>query len=543
MTDTATTDGLRAAGPTNLHRFTLADTFREHRRNHPEHLATVDGDVRLTWPELDDRINQLCSALRSRAVGRGDVILWMGQNSHRIIECLGAAAKLGAICCVANWRSSADELAFVLGNAEAKVVIWQDADVGETVAAAREQVGEAVQEALWLRHDAGAQDQESYEAFLAAGDPVDPEDWPDPPEVTEADAVLMLYTAAFTGTPNGALLTHSGVLVQALMMANLQRIDPDYRYLNCGPLFHVATFMTTLATLVMGGANLFTPKADAEDICRVIADERCTGAFVMGPTIEKILELNAPDDSGERPFDLSCLRTFGGSPEWNDMITVDDSPWARHPAGFGQTEVVGMLTFNALGVDADGSAGRPAPLVRVRLLDPDGDEVPAGETGEICAAGPQVMAGYHNNPTETARRQAGGWHHTNDLGRREADGSLSFVGPKGRLIKSAAENIYPAEVEAALNAHDAVREAAVIGLPDAKWDQAVCAVVVLQDGKSAGDDVTEEELIEFVKGRIASYKKPKSVVFRDDPLPRDGWPIRYEDLDVEYGGGNYPGTG
>lgn len=533
---------LTAAEAANLHRFTLADTFREHRRSHPGGLAAVDGEVRLSWPDLDDRVNRLCSALTGAGVGRGDVVLWLGQNSHRILECLGAAAKLGAVCCVANWRQSPDEFAHVLGSSAPAVVVWQAAEVGGAVEEARRRVAEP-DNAVWLRHDAPAEDPDSYEAFLAAGAPIDPEDRPLPPVVTEADPVLMLYTAAFSGTPNGALLTHAGVLVQSLMMANLQRIDPAYRYLNSGPLFHVATFMTTLATLVMGGTNVFTPRVDAEELCRIISTEGCTGAFLMGPTIEQILELNAAGDDGRRPWDLSTLRTFAGSRAWNEMITVDDSPWATHPAGFGQTEVMGMLTFNALGADCAGSAGRPAPLARVRILGPDGAEVPPGETGEICAAGPQVMAGYHGEPEETARRRAGGWHHTNDLGRREADGSLSFVGPKGRLIKSAAENIYPAEVEAALGAHDAVREAAVIGVPDDRWGQSVRAVVVLHEGREVPGDVDEEGLIAFVRERIASYKKPRSVVFRDDPLPRLGWPIDYDALDAQYGGGGYPGSG
>jgi long-chain acyl-CoA synthetase len=532
--DGAVTDGA------DLHRFTLADTFREHRRSRPLETATVDADVRLTWPQLDDRINRLGNALHGVGVGRGDVVLWTGQNSARILECLGAAAKLGAVCCVANWRLSAEELAFVLSDATPKVVVWQEAEVGEAVTRARATPGATG--ARWLRHDAAAGDPDGYEAFLLAGDAIDPEEWADPPVVSEADPVLMLYTAAFTGTPHGTLLSHSAVLVQALMMANLQRIDPTYRYLNCGPLFHVATFMTTLATLVMGGVNLFTPRVDAEELCRLIAAEGCTGAFVMGPTIDRILAINAADADGKHPYDLSSLRTFGGTPEWNAMITVDDSPWGRHPAGFGQTEVMGMLTFNALGVGAEGGAGRQSPMVRLRILDPDGREVGPGETGEICAAGPQVMVGYHRSPEETERRRRHGWHHTNDLGRREADGSISFVGPKGRLIKSAAENIYPAEVEGALDAHEAVRESAVIGVPDPTWGQSVVAVVVLHDDKEPGRDLTEDELIGFVRDRIASYKKPRRVVFREEPLPRLGWPIDYDALDEQYGGGGYPGS-
>ena len=508
-----------------LHRFTLADVAREHARSHPLADAAVDGDVRLTWPELDERSSRLANAFGDLGVRRDDVILWTGQNSHRVLETLLAAAKLGAVCCIANWRQSADELAFVISDSVPKVIIWQEAEVGEVVASARELAHDGG--AVWVRHD--TEGAGSYEALVASGSPIDPAQ-----DIDSGAAVLMLYTAAFTGRPSGALLSHDAVLTQALMMAMLQEIDADYRYLNSGPLFHVATAMTTFATLLMGGCNLFTPRVEADEVCRVIATERCTGAFLMGPTIDQILEANAGG-----AYDLSSLRTFPGKPEWNAMITIDTSPWARRPAGFGQTEVMGMLTFNAMGEGATGTAGRPSPMVAVRIMDPDGNEVPPGETGEIVARGPQVMVGYRNRPEETARRQRGGWHHTNDLGRREPDGSITFVGPKGRIIKSAAENIYPAEVEAALNSHDAVRESAVIGVPDEAWGQSVTAIVVTHDGI----EVTTEELIDHVRDKIASYKKPKVVIFSDEPLPRLGWPIDYDTLDELHGGGGYPGVG
>lgn len=512
-----------------LHSFTLGDVPREHRRSRPDQLAALDGDLRLDWPTFDDRINRLANALAADGVGTGDRVLWLGQNSVRLLECLLAAAKLGAVCCVANWRSSVDEMAFVLRDATAKVVVWQDAEVGDTTRQARERAGGA---GRWLRHDTGADHPDSYEGFVAAADPGDPDR-----EIDGSAPVLMLYTAAFAGTPNGALLSHDAVLIQSLLMANLQRIDAEYRYLNSGPMFHVATLMTTLATLLVGGTNLFTPRVDAEELCRLIEAERCTGAFLMPPTINQIIDLNAPDADGGRRYDLSSLRTFPGSGPWNDMVTADDSPWAQRPAGFGQTEVMGMLTFNALGEGTIGNSGRRSPMVALRIVDPDGNEVPPGETGEIVARGPQVMVGYHDRPKENSRRQAGGWHHTGDLGRREVDGSISFVGPKGRIVKSAAENIYPAEVEAALCAHDAVREAAVIGVPDRTWGQSVRAIVVLHDGRTTD----EAELIAFVRERIASYKKPRSIVFRDEPLPRHGWPIDYDTLDADYGGGGYPG--
>ena len=154
-----------------LHTFSLGDVSREHRRGYPDGLAVVDGDVRHTWPEHDDRVNRLSGALLAHGVGPGDVVLWMGQNSHRILECLAAAAKIGAVCGIVNWRQSADELAFVIGDAGATVTVWQEAEVGDTVRAARDRAGSP---GLWLRHDAPDDDPESYEAFLATGSPDDP---------------------------------------------------------------------------------------------------------------------------------------------------------------------------------------------------------------------------------------------------------------------------------------------------------------------------------------------------------------------------------
>jgi acyl-CoA synthetase (AMP-forming)/AMP-acid ligase II len=504
-----------------LHSLTIGDIVREHHRSYPERIALVDGDTRLTWPEFDARVNQLAHALRARGFTRGDRILWLGQNSFRVLEGLCAAARLGGVFCPANWRQSAKEFAFVINDVDPTLVIWQEDEIGDVVREARDL---SATNATWVQHDASGAD--SYEALLS-GQPTNELGL----EIDPAEAVLMMYTAAFTGTPNGALLSHTAVLVQDLVMGMMQEITNDYVYLNCGPLFHIATFMTTMATFHFGGTNVFTPRVDAGELCRLIQDERCTGAFIMGPTIGEILELNK---NGR--YDLKTLRTFGGAPAWNEMITVDTSPWARKPAGFGQTEVMGMLTLNAWGGEAVGTSGRPTPMVQVRIVDPDDNEVPLGETGEITARGPTVMNGYHNRPELNEQRLAGGWHHTNDLGKRELDGSISFVGPKGRLIKSAAENIYPAEVEGCLQQHPAVQEAAIIGVPDEKWDQSVKAIVVLKQGETA----SAEELVEHCRANIASYKKPRSVEFVDK-LPRDGWMIDYDALDEQFGGGGYPG--
>ena len=504
-----------------LHGLTLGDVLREHRRSRPDRTATVDGEVRLSYAGLDRRVNQLANALVDQGVGAGDRIVWLGQNSWRVVECLLAAAKLGAYFCPVNWRQSADEMTFVLDDLSPAVAVWQEAEIGDTVRVARAR-STAGASASWVQHDSG-----EYEALVASGSADDPDLPVDPDE-----ALLLMYTAAFSGRPNAAMLSHTALVGQALMIGRLAEIDGSYVYLNCGPLFHIATFFSTLATFLHGGTNVFTPRVDAEELCRLIETERCTGAFLLGPTPKQIRKLNA-----DGRYDLTSLRAYAGAPDWNEMVTVDTSPWARYPGGYGQTEVVGMLTFAALGVGGLGFHGRTSPLMQLRVVDPDDHDLPPGEVGEICCRGPLVMNGYWNRPDETAHRFRNGWHHTNDLGRREADGSLTFIGPKTRMIKSAAENIYPAEVEGCLKQYEAVADAAVIGVPDPTWTQSVKAIVVLRDGARA----TEDEVIAHCRDRIASYKKPRTVEFVA-ALPRDGFAVDYDALDAQFGGGAYPGA-
>ena len=508
-----------------LHGLTLSDVVRQHGRTHPGKTALVCGSHRFTYREFDQRVDRLCAALADDGFRSGDRVLWVGQNCHRLLEGLAAAARLGGVFCPVNWRQSSEELAFVIDDVDAALVIWQDAEIGPVVEAARRT---ASGRGRWLRHDAPDGAADSYESYLGRSDPS-----PTSLAVDPGQPVLMMYTAAFEGRPNGALLSHRAVISQSVLMAMLQEVTGEYVYLNSGPLFHIATFMTTLATLQMGGTNVFTRRVDAEEVCRLIDEERCTGAFLIGPTVDQIITANA-----DRRFDLTSLRAFPGKPEWNEMVTLDTSPWAKRPAGYGQTEVMGMATFNALGPPGTGTSGRPSPLVQLRIFDPDGAEVADGETGEIVLRGPTVGNGYHNRPELNARRMAGGWWHTNDLGRRELDGTVSFVGPKTRIVKSAAENIYPTEVEACIARHPAVKECAIIGVPDKVWTQSVKAIVVLHEGKSAA----AEEIIEHCRNAIASYKKPRTVEFVA-ALPRKGWAVDYDALDAEFGGGGYPGGG
>jgi long-chain acyl-CoA synthetase len=490
---------------------TLGDVVREHRRSYPARIAVVDGQLHLTWPLLDDRVNQLANALAKAGFAPGDRLLWLGQNSFRVLEALLAVAKLGGMLCPANWRQSPDELAFVIADLDPRVVIWQQEEIGERVTTARSASARASR--LWLQHDGRGAD--CYEAFIADAPVTDPNGTVDPDL-----PVLVVYTAAWDGKPNGSLITHTNLLAHSLVMAFVQDIDDRYVFLNSGPLFHLGTLMVTIPVFHLGGTNVFVRRVDARELCEVIDRERCTGAFIVEPTISQMLEVNA-----DGRYDLSSLRVPSHSPEWAPphspewlaMCAPDTSRRGRYPSGFGQTEVTGLATFNALGAPSAGRHGRTSPLAMVRVVGPSGDELPIGEVGELWVRGPIVHAGYWNRPDINARRLRDGWWRTNDVGRREEDGSITFVGPAAHMIKSGVENIYPAEVEACIGTHPAVARVEVIGVPHETWGHTVKALVVLVPGAS----LTEEDIVEHCRSRIASYKKPTVVEFVPSPLRED----------------------
>lgn len=504
-----------------LHGF--GDIAREHRRSRPHLLAAVDGGTRLTYADFDRRSTRLANALADQGIGEGSRVLWLGQNSHRILETLVACAKVGASLCPANWRSSVEEVKALIADYTPHLVIWQEAEVGETMRAARADAGG---DARWVQHDLDGPD--GYEALIAAGDEQD-RDLRISPELP----LLALFTAAFAGKPNAAMLPHSTLMYQNLLISRGQMIDERSVHLNSGPLFHIGTLLGTLATFHLGGCNVYTPRVDARTLLELIQAEKVTHAFVPAPTIAQIREINK-----DGAYDVSSLWSSPAAPEWKfPMCMPADAPMLRQMGGYGQSEVMGLISFLFLGGTG---AGRVSPMAQVALLDDAGREVPAGEVGEFAVRGPLVMAGYLGAAAENERRSRFGWHLTNDLGRRTEDGSLIFVGPKMAMIKSADENIYPVEVEACIRQHPAVADVCVIGVPDPVWRQNVKAVIVLKADASVG----EAEIVEHCRARIASYKKPKLVAFVT-ALPKIPG-TQFNDrkaIDTAHGGGGYPSFG
>lgn len=484
-----------------LHSFTLGDVVRENARSLPRVDALVCGDHRATYPQVAVRVDRTVAHLASLGVTRGDRVAWTGQNCHRLIETVFACAKLGAIAAPVNWRSTPAELERLIGDIAPRVVVvsgaeeWADA----TAAAAA-----AAPHAALVVHDDPA-----HEEQLAALAPLDAQG-----DVDDELPVLQIMTAAFQGTPKGALLSSRGIVTQDLVLPGVGLVEPGEEvYLGAGPMFHIGVLLKTFSIFHWGGTNVVIDRVDAEAVCRLIDAERCTSSFLFPPTIRQVVEL-----AGGGRFDLSSLRDNVALPpddvadEWY-RLTSCRPPAAPGATGYGTTETVGMVTFEGRRPRGRSPFGRPSPAVALRILDPEGEEVPTGEIGEIAVRGPQVMVGYlGHEPLDPD-----GWRRTGDLGRREDDGSVTFLGPNQDMIKSAMENVYPVEVETALRDHDEVADACVIGVPDPDWGQSVLAVVERVDDGT----VDEEELIAFVRTRISSYKKPRRVVFTD-ALPRTG---------------------
>lgn len=500
----------------------FADVLREHRRSRPDELAAIDGELHLTWRELDVRVNRLRTALAGHGVVAGDRLLWFGQNSVKLFELILAAAKIGAIAVPANWRLSPAEGRAIVDDLDPRIVFWQQSEIGEAQRAIRDGADRG---RIWCQHD--GEDGDCFDALLAAGADEDMDADHDP-----GVPLLGIYTAAFDGRAGAALLSHNALILQALLSAQGQAIDERSRYLVSGPMFHIGVLMGAFGAYLRGAVQIFVPRIEADAIMRTIDQHRVTHAFLPPPIAKQMIER-----ASETPYDLSSLFENGDPANWRTTIVMPPhAPAALHPGGYGQTEVSGYLSQLWLG---GSGAGRPNPLTQVRIVDASGNDVDPGQTGEIVVRGPMVMSGYYDRPALNASRSIGGWHHTHDLGRRNPDGSIVFVGPKSRMIKSGVENIYPAEVENCLAGHTAVAGVCVIGVPDPVWAQNVKAIVVLQDGAS----VTEEELAAYCRLHLASYKKPKLWVFAADIPRTPAGMIDREAADRLHGGGGYPSRG
>jgi acyl-CoA synthetase (AMP-forming)/AMP-acid ligase II len=277
------------------------------------------------------------------------------------------------------------------------------------------------------------------------------------------------------------------------------------------PLFHVGGLSATLAVMQAGGCNIILPKFEPDSALDRIERDRVTIFGEFPPMLDKILE-----GAAEKGRDLSSLKAVIGIERPETIRRLENETAARFWSSYGQTETSGLVSMSPYS-DRPGSAGRPCLLAEVEIMDESGGLLGPGTPGEIVVRGPMVFKGYWKKDEDTAYTFRVGWHHTGDMGHLDEDGYLWYSGrlPEKELIKPGGENVYPAEVEECILQHPSIREAAVIGVPDVRWGEAIKAVCVLHTGRSLGP----ADLIEFVGSRIARFKKPQHVVFVPD-LPR-----------------------
>jgi len=458
-------------------------------RMSPDQVAVVHGDRELTYRALSLRANQVAHVLASLGVGGGDRVAYLGPNEPRFLETMFGTGLLGAIFVPLNTRLAAPELDYILTDSGASVLVCATdhaltADVPHVL------------------------DPAGYETRVTAA-PTTPFD-----EVVAPDDVAMImYTSGTTGRPKGAALSHANIHWNTVNVLIDVDIAGDEVTLVNAPMFHVAALNQTVLPTFLKGGTVVLDSFDPVRTLATIAERRVTYLFGVPAMFQAVA--NTPEWT---VADLSSVRTLicGGAPVPAQVITTYQDRGLVFLQGYGLTESSPSALFlrAAESTRKVGSAGTPCFFTDVRVLDADGDDVPPGVPGEVVLHGPNVMTGYWGKPAATDDvLSPDGWLRTGDIAVSDEDGYLYIRDRVKDVIISGGENVYPAEVEDALHAHPAVRDCAVIGVPDERWGEVGRAIVV------ARSPVSPAELLTYLDGRIARYKIPKTVVFAGE-LPR-----------------------
>ena len=498
----------------------ISQCLTKSARSFSDNLAIVHGEKRLSYAEFNSRANRLANALCKQGIRQGDNVALLMYNCPEMLESMFAGFKAGCGVVPINFRLHPKEYAFIIKHSEAKAVIVSSEFNEEIMKSCA--LFPRVKSIITLSE--GHDNLLDYEFLLAAES-----DQFDDVDVDADDVAWIFYTSGTTGNPKGAMLTHRNLL--SMTMNFYADMAPGFGSsdvaLHAAPLSH-GSGCYALPNIAKGAANVIleSKSFDPETVLRVIQEHRVTNLFAAPTMIKRLIDSPAIDR-----YDLSSLKylNYGGAP-----MLVEDLINAMEKLGpclvqlYGQAESPMTITYlshddHVLDGDSDqmkrlASAGIPRTDVEVKVVDPDGNEVPPGETGEIVTRSDLVMKGYWRAPEATAEALRDGWLYTGDMGYMDERGYLFLMDRSKDMIISGGENIYPREIEEVIVGHPAVREVAVIGVPDPQWGEEIKAVVALVPGST----VTESELVDFCTEHIARYKKPRSVDFVDE-LPKNNY--------------------
>ncbi len=480
-----------------IYNLTLYDIIARNGRLYPRRPAwrQAEDDRFMTFAAYKEAVDQMAGGLLAAGLGHGDRIGVIAKNALEYMVLYGAAAAMGAIVVGVNWRLSADEMAYNLNDTQARFVFTDDDDA-ELMQSVQSKLGAKVS-FFNLTPGKGPFGDLPAVAAPARGLPHQ--------AVAADDGLVIIHTAAVSGRPRGALLSHRNVLCANVQLMHQVGMTMADVHLDPLPLFHIAGLGMALCCFHAGVPNILMRKFDAAQAARLIAAHRVSLMFAFAPMMQTLLA--HVEKNGE---DIRSLRTVLGIDTPQVIERFQKMTGGDFYSLFGQTETSLVATMSRYS-ERPGSAGRPIPLVEIQLMDDEDRPVPQGQAGEIAIRGPMVFKGYWRLDAENAHTFRNGWHHTGDMGRFDEDGYLWYVARKAEkeLIKPGGENVYPAEVETVILEHPAVQAVVVFGVPDPKWTEGIKAVCRLKPGNS----LTAQELIDFVGGRIARYKKPQYVEF------------------------------
>jgi acyl-CoA synthetase (AMP-forming)/AMP-acid ligase II len=492
---------------------TLRDLVDRNAHLHGEDIQQVFGEKRSTFAQFRTRALSLASAAFKAGLRTQDRLSILAMNCEQYMEVIGAAEVSPFIVAPVNYRLAAPEIAYMLRDAGPRLLIFEK-QYQATIDALRPQLP-SVEHFVCIGGEVTPWAQD-YESFLASGSPDGP---PLRPQSTDIHSIL--YTSGTTGRPKGAMLTHEGALAVSESWAYELAADLGDKVLLSMPLFHIGARSQGLAVAYRGGTLVVHRSFDAREVVRTIERERITQVHLAPTLVQQVLDLPDIDQ-----YDLSSIKTlnYAAAPM---PLTILKRAMQRFGNvlinGFGQTEGGGTSLRKRYhrpeGSPQDlkrlTSVGQTICDAQLRIVDDLDNEVPVGTIGEICFKSSQSMLGYWNNSVATIEALRGGWLHTGDIGYVDDDGFVYLADRKKDMIISGGENVYSREVEEALMSHPSVADAAVIGVPDARWGEAVKGVVVLKSGA----ELTAQALIAHARTIIAAYKCPKSVEFVGE-LPR-----------------------
>jgi len=461
-------------------------------------LSDADGRD-FTYREFDRAVNRTARMLRARGVGQGDRVSLLLPNSAEYVVAYFACFKLGALAGPVNSLLKPEEIAYVVGHSEARLLLTHTEFLPKTTGL-RGQVASLEEIAVF----------DDWDAATSGFADDDEAGWRDA-DLTREDEAIIIYTSGTTGRPKGCLLTHGNLLANARQITEWLGFAEDDRLLSVMPLFHMnAVSVTTVSALYAGGATVVSPRFSASRFWRVVSDCGVT-SFGSVATMLSMLLAAYPEGVPEG-LDTSRLRfaMCGSAPVPAEVLRrFEETFGCLVVEGYGLSESTCRSTFNP--PDArrrPGSCGQPIGN-EMRVVDEEGGEVAEGETGEIVLRGENVFKGYYRNEEATRRAFCGGWFHTGDVGYRDREGFFYIVDRKSDMIIRAGENIYPREIDEVLYQHPAVAEAAAFGVPDELYGEEVAAFVVLREGRAAGAD----EILAHCRERLADFKCPKTLRF------------------------------